>query len=174
MAKRDLPDDTVGANQLAVKAKLEPERGRAVYKLDGHQGLTLHRVPLCRTTRDIIARRLADGSRYVFAGRADNASGFVAPDAITRFLWKLKIGHPSATVHDIRRTVGTRMAEMRVPRDVRAAVLNHVNGTRSSVTDAVYNQYEGEDEKRRALRLWQARLRNILSGNKLHSLRWHA
>jgi integrase len=133
----------------------------------------IHRVPLARETRDIIARRLADGNRHVFAGRADNASGFVSPDAITRFLWKLKIGEPSATVHDIRRTVGTRMAEMRVPKDVRAAVLNHVNGARSSVTDAVYNQYEGEDEKRRALRLWQARLRNILNGRKLHLLRWH-
>jgi integrase len=133
----------------------------------------IHRVPLGRATQDIIAGRLADGCQYVFVGRADNSSGFVSPDAITRFLWKLKIGEPVATVHDIRRTVGTRMAEMRVPKDVRAAVLNHVNGARSSVTEAVYNQYEGEDEKRRALRLWQARLRNIVSGRKLHMLRWH-
>jgi hypothetical protein len=103
-----------------------------------------------------------------------NKRTLISPDAITRFLWKLKIGEPSATVRGIRRTVGTRMAEMRVRKDVRAAVLSHVNGARSSVTDAVYNQYEGEDEKRRALRLWQARLHNILSGKKLHSLRWHA
>lgn len=37
-----LPDDMVGASQLAVKSKLEPEHGRRAYKLDGHQGLTLH------------------------------------------------------------------------------------------------------------------------------------
>ena len=85
-------------------------------------------------------------------------------------MWKLDIGEPRVTIHDMRRTVGTRMAAMGVPKHVRAAVLNHVSGARSSVTDAVYNQHDGIAEKARALRLWELRLRNIVSGKAIHKL----
>lgn len=41
-----------------------------------------------------------------------------------------------ATVHDLRRTVGTELARLGVSKDIRARLLNHVDGARS-VTDAV-------------------------------------
>lgn len=68
----------------------------------------------------------------------------------------------NATVHDLRRTVGTNLARLGVSMDIRARVLNHVNGARS-VTDAVYNQHEFAAEKRAALALWETELRRVLS-----------
>ena len=130
----------------------------------------IHRLPLAPMARRLLAERLTDCKGHVFAGRADSASGAISPDAISRFMWKLDIGEPRVTIHDMRRTVGTRMAAMGVPKHVRAAVLNHVSGARSSVTDAVYNQHDGIAEKARALRLWELRLRNIVSGKAIHKL----
>ena len=48
---------------------------------------------------------------------------------------------PDLAVHDLRRTVGTNLARLGVSKDIRARILNHVEGERS-VTDTVYNQHE--------------------------------
>ena len=64
-------------------------------------------------------------------------------------------------MHDLRRTVGTNLARLGVSKDIRARILNHVEGARS-VTDAVYNQHEFWAEKRVALQLWEAELRRII------------
>ena len=65
------------------------------------------------------------------------------------------------TVHDLRRTVGTGLARLELSKDIRARILNHVEGARS-VTDAVYNQHEFWAEKRVALLLWETELRRIV------------
>ena len=48
-----------------------------------------------------------------------------------------------------------------VSKDIRARILNHVEGARS-VTDAVYNQHEFWAEKRVAPQRWEAELRRII------------
>jgi integrase len=59
--------------------------------------------------------------------------------------------------HDLRRTVRSRLSELRVSADVAEAVLAHVKpGIRG-----VYDRYELFDEKRHALELWATRLRSI-------------
>ena len=73
----------------------------------------------------------------------------------------LPVGIPNATVHDIWPTVGTNLARLGVSKDIRARMLNHVDGARS-VTDAVYNQHEFWAEKRDALELWEVELRRII------------
>ena len=60
--------------------------------------------------------------------------------------------------HDLRRTLRSRLSELRVNSDVAEAVLAHVKpGIRG-----VYDRYEYLDEKRDALELWAARLRDIV------------
>lgn len=60
--------------------------------------------------------------------------------------------------HDLRRTVRSRLSELRVSADVAEAVLAHVKpGIRG-----VYDRYELFDEKRHALELWATRLRSII------------
>ncbi len=57
------------------------------------------------------------------------------------------------TPHDIRRTVATGMAGIKVAPHVVEAVLNHVSGHRAGVA-GVYNRFSYADEKKAALELW--------------------
>jgi integrase len=73
------------------------------------------------------------------ATRANDASG-----GGTVSEWRL---------HDLRRTVATRMADLGVEPHVIEAVLNHVSGVRSGVA-GIYNRALYSAEKRSALQLW--------------------
>lgn len=60
----------------------------------------------------------------------------------------------SWTLHDLRRTLVTRMAEdLRIPPHVVEAIVNHVSGTRAGVA-GVYNRALYLDERRSALDAW--------------------
>jgi integrase len=62
------------------------------------------------------------------------------------------------TNHDIRRTCRTHLSALRIPEEVREAVLAH---TRPGVKGH-YDHYSYADEKREALTLWGARLHSIV------------
>jgi integrase len=66
------------------------------------------------------------------------------------------------TNHDIRRTVRTRLSALRIPEEVREAVLAHA---RAGIKGA-YDHYHYLDEKREALTQWAARLRDIVEPSK--------
>jgi integrase len=124
----------------------------------------MHRVPLTSLAMEQFAAAIADSeTTHVFPGRGhyDRA---VDPHAVTRAMSRLMadLNIENATVHDLRRTVGTGLARLGVSKDFRARVLNHVDGARS-VTDAVYNQHEFAAEKRAALELWEAELKQIVA-----------
>jgi integrase len=74
---------------------------------------------------------------------------------MARLVDELKI--PKVSPHDLRRTVGTELARLGVPLHVRSLVLNHSPQSRG-ITDAVYNRYAYDKEKREALVLWEASL----------------
>jgi integrase len=76
------------------------------------------------------------------------------------------------TVHDIRRTTATRMAELGVMPHVIEAVLNHVSGHRAGVA-GVYNRSNYERETRAALLLWADHVRATIeqSDRKVIALR---
>jgi integrase len=68
-----------------------------------------------------------------------------------------KVMLPDWVNHDLRRTLRSRLSELRVSPDVAEAILAHVKpGIRG-----VYDRYEHFDEKRHALELWATRLRSI-------------
>jgi integrase len=62
------------------------------------------------------------------------------------------------TLHDLRRTAATRMADIGVQPHVIEAVLNHVSGHKSGVA-GIYNRSSYAVEKRAALDLWANHLR---------------
>jgi integrase len=70
-----------------------------------------------------------------------------------------KVELPHWTNHDLRRTLRTGLSALRVDREVREAVLAHVKPG----IEGVYDLYDLLDEKRRALELWAARLRSIVT-----------
>jgi integrase len=70
------------------------------------------------------------------------------------------------TIHDIRRTVATRMADIGVAPHIIETVLNHISGHRRGVA-GVYNQSRYESEVKVALERWADRVRLIVKGIEL-------
>ncbi len=67
---------------------------------------------------------------------------------------RAKLSIEYVAMHDLRRTVGTYMSRLGVPKDVRERILNHGGRRKGSITDGVYNRYEYDAEKRAALEMW--------------------
>jgi integrase len=80
--------------------------------------------------------------------------------AMTRVVGQLKIAKVSP--HDLRRTVGTEMARLGIPLHVRSLVLNHSPQSRG-ITEAVYNRYAYDKEKREALTAWEAEVGRLIA-----------
>jgi integrase len=72
---------------------------------------------------------------------------------------QLGVMPPPWVIHDIRRTVRTRLASLRVPDMVAEMVIGH--GRKG--LQRVYDQHRYVDEMREALELWAARLRDIVT-----------
>lgn len=76
---------------------------------------------------------------------------------------RLEVALPGAEdwrFHDLRRTMATNMAKLRVAPHIVEAVLNHKSGSISGVA-AIYNRYTYLDEKREALDLWSEKIRDL-------------
>jgi integrase len=72
---------------------------------------------------------------------------------------------PHWTLHDLRRTAATRMADLGVQPHVIEAVLNHVSGHKSGVA-GIYNRSTYEREKRQALELWADYVAAVAEGRE--------
>jgi hypothetical protein len=66
-------------------------------------------------------------------------------------------------LHDIRRTVATRMGDLGILPHVIEAVLNHVSGHRAGVA-GIYNRALYRAEKRHALERWAEHVQSLVSG----------
>jgi integrase len=66
------------------------------------------------------------------------------------------------TLHDLRRTMATRMADLGIQPHVIEATLNHVSGHKSGVA-GIYNRSTYAAEKRAALDLWGAHIQTLLA-----------
>jgi integrase len=121
-----------------------------------------HVVPLTDRAQTILSRIRRDGRHSVFGRRGggfgDWARGKAALDARIRKV----IGW---TLHDIRRTVATRMAELGVQPHIIEAVLNHVSGHKGGVA-GIYNRATYDKEKREALNLWAEHVMALVEGRK--------
>ena len=93
-------------------------------------------------------------------GYSDWGGGKIALDE--RLLGKM--GEPW-TVHDIRRTVATKMADLGVQPHIIEAVLNHHSGHKRGVA-GVYNRSSYDREVRAALALWADHVRTLVEGGE--------
>ena len=66
------------------------------------------------------------------------------------------------TLHDLRRTAATRMADLGGQPHIIEAVLNHVSGHKAGVS-GIYNRSSYSAEKRTALELWGAHVQTLLA-----------
>ena len=76
--------------------------------------------------------------------------------------WTKPAAFPSWTLHDLRRTMATRMADLGVQPHVIEAILNHVSGHKAGVA-GIYNRSTYSAEKRAALDLWGAHVQTLLA-----------
>jgi integrase len=113
-----------------------------------------HVIPLSMQMQALLrARPRLKGTDLVFPGERGVFSGWSKSKArLDR--WG---GVTGWTLHDLRRTAATRMAELGVAPHVVEAVLNHASGHKAGVA-GVYNQARYASEKCRALDLWGERV----------------
>jgi integrase len=126
-----------------------------------------HDVPLSPPALSILKDRprLA-GREYVFGSGANGYLGWsnnkVALDACI----VSKGAIPAWRLHDLRRTVSTRMHdELGIPPHIVEAVLNHISGHRAGVA-GTYNRALYSKEKAVALARWGEHLTSIVSGQR--------
>jgi integrase len=110
-----------------------------------------HTVPLSVPAKSILDKFRSNHRTHVF-GAVDN--GFDGWGYAKRTL-DIRLGDTVAhwTVHDLRRSVATGMAELGVQPHIIEAVLNHVGGHKGGIA-GVYNRAAYGEEKRKALNLW--------------------
>lgn len=118
-----------------------------------------HTVPLSSLAVTLLEEALAVSSseRWVFpASRGvDHLTGFALSQAMGRIFRDVK---DRATVHDLRRTVGTRLGELGCNRLVVDKVLNHKDRS----IGGIYDRHTYDREKREALEAWTRQLQNLL------------
>jgi integrase len=118
-----------------------------------------HTLPLTPMMRDIISTVPRMVTRdQLFGLRGDGFTGWVKG--------KRALDERSAvsawTVHDIRRTVATRMADLGVQPHIVEAVLNHRSGHRAGVA-GIYNRSSYERDVRAALAMWADHVRALVA-----------
>ena len=75
---------------------------------------------------------------------------------------------PAWRLHDLRRTMATRMGDLGVQPHVIEAVLNHISGHKAGVA-GVYNRSSYAEEKRAALELWGRHVDALYGGKLAHT-----
>lgn len=76
-------------------------------------------------------------------------------------------------VHDLRRSMASYLAELGTNRTVLGKILNHKGLAGDDQVTAIYDRYDYMDEKRKALNIWNDKLKEIIEGNKtfkIHTL----
>ena len=131
-----------------------------------------HEVPLSAAAQAVLTSRTRrEGRDLVFGAGSGPFSGWSnCKSALDlRIHEHFKKSDPNAAplkawrIHDLRRTVSTRMSDHGVLPHVVEAVLNHISGTRAGVA-GVYNRAVYRTEKSNALDAWGSHIAAISEG----------
>jgi integrase len=118
-----------------------------------------HEVPLHRQAVEILRAVNRDDRECVFGYPT---RGFVQWDASKRRLDQ-QCPVTGWTVHDLRRTCVTGMAEIGIAPHIVEAVVNHISGHKGGVA-GIYNRAKYSGEKRAALQRWADHVEQIVTG----------
>jgi integrase len=138
-----------------------------------------HVIPLPPLSVEIVKRQVLRG-QFVFPSR------LVTPQAIEGSTLSARFSdlardlafnpeetprHQRATLHTLRHTMKTNLAQLGVPDNISDRVTNQVTGQRARVGSR-YDHHTYLDEKRRALELWEQRLIEIVEDRPSSGLKW--
>jgi integrase len=130
-----------------------------------------HDLPLSQPAIAILRDRTKRERRDLVFGTGDgpfqgwsNAKRALDTRVFARFREKDKKAQLAPwRLHDIRRTVATRLGDIGVLPHVVEAILNHVSGHKAGVA-GVYNRATYAVEKRRALEVWGEHVAEMVTG----------
>ena len=121
---------------------------------------TAHIVPLAPLAIEILKSiPRFEGSDFVFT-----TTGTAPVSGFGRLKERLDAAFVDAEewrFHDLRRSMATNMAMLRIAPHIIEAVLNHKSGIVSGVA-AIYNRHAYLDEKREALELWATKIERLV------------
>jgi integrase len=130
---------------------------KALWSLPSHRTKNnrSHEVPLSPLSVEILTSALGARNQTVLFGLEERPfSGWSsAKTALDKRLEEAGTPVANWRLHDLRRTVATRVAEMGALPHVIEAILNHVSGHKAGVA-GVYNRATYAKEKREALARW--------------------
>lgn len=151
-------------------SEIDLDRGMIRFPKDRVKNGREHVVPMSPAVRGLIeAQAVRDRRDLIFGEGVGGFSGWAAAKA--KLDQDIAAPKPMASwrLHDLRRTVATRMAEspgdggLGVAPHVVEAVLNHVSGHKAGVA-GIYNWAKYEAEKTAALALWAEHVAQIMTG----------
>jgi len=160
--------------EVARMRRHEVKLAKAQWTIPAERSKNKHAtiVPLPPTARTILATWLSrNAGELVFpnAGGGEHESANIATrllKAQPHFNFSKADGSPNPfTTHDLRRTCGTFLRQLKVSADVRDAILNHIGARQGSVTEAHYTFADLEAEKHEALTRWQRCIESIMQGH---------
>jgi integrase len=111
-----------------------------------------HLVPLSAQLQAILARQPEQAGDFVF-GAKPFVSWSYGKRLLDTALDEAGVKLEPWTLHDLRRSVATGMAELGVQPHIVEAVLNHVSGHKAGIA-GIYNRATYEKEKRAGLAMW--------------------
>src|SRR5262249_28821601 len=157
-------------NEIAGLRRSEVDFDRNLIALPGTRTKNgrPHDVPMSPTVRALLkAQPEREGRDLLFGKREGPFSGFSRCKTMLdkRITQMTGSALPPWVVHDIRRSVATRMAERGVLPHVIEALLNHVSGHKSGVA-GIYNLSTYEKEKALAVALWDEHLLAAVSSKR--------
>ena len=145
--------------------EIDLEKGTIELPPDRTKNRRRHVIPMSRAVRAILKGREQNGSDFVFG--TSGSSGFSGWSRCRERLDEaIKI--PAWTIHDLRRSAATHMAEIGIQPHIIEAVLNHVSGHKGGVA-GIYNRAAYEAEKATALNRWAAHVAAIVEGRERDS-----
>ena len=121
-----------------------------------------HRVPLSPQAQEVLnqLKEITGDSEWVFESPAKPGSPLTTMKTANHTI-RRRAEMEGWTPHDLRRTAGTIMAQIRIPPFTISKVLGHTDPR--GVT-AIYDRYSYDKDKRQALTRWGNKLDSIVSG----------
>lgn len=136
-------------------------QGKALIALPGERTKNgrAHDVPLSTLALEVLEEQPRMAGRDLVFGEGEGGySGWSRSKAAL----DEACGVSGWTLHDLRRTAATRMADLGVQPHVIEAILNHISGHKAGVA-GIYNRSTYAAEKRSALDLWANHIRTIVA-----------
>ena len=128
-----------------------------------------HQVPLSDFALEIInsLQSSSNNRKYVFASESNRAEDDTPVTWLHKALERIRqaSGVEGFTIHDLRRTMASKLAELGYDRTIIGKVLNHADTAQDRSVTAIYDHHSYYQEKREALNAWSERLKEIVNSS---------